>query len=117
MPSQLGHYTLLNTLGTGATAKVKLAHSHLRGHVAVKMFKDPQNLNMVKTEIEAMYHLDHPNVLKLLDFSPESIVEREDGSTYPVAYIAIEAALGGQLFDYVKTTGRFEEPLSRYYFR
>ena len=35
----------------------------------------------------------------------------------PVAYIAQEPVLGGELFDYIFNTGAFDEPICRYYFK
>jgi serine/threonine protein kinase len=34
-----------------------------------------------------------------------------------VSYIVLELALGGELFDFVANSGRFEEPVARYYFK
>lgn len=34
-----------------------------------------------------------------------------------VSYIVLELALGGELFDFVANSGRFEEPAARYYFK
>lgn len=40
MPSKLGKYTLVRTLGTGANSKVKLAHDKETGqYYAVKVMK------------------------------------------------------------------------------
>lgn len=32
-------------------------------------------------------------------------------------YIALELATGGELFDFISNSGRFEEPVARYYFK
>ena len=45
------------------------------------------------------------------------MVEKANGSKEPVIYIVLELATGGELFDYVATTGRFTEPIARFYFR
>jgi 5'-AMP-activated protein kinase, catalytic alpha subunit len=124
MPSQLGPYTLLRTLGTGANSKVKLAqHKGTGEFAAVKILKkgnplnDSKFLELVMTEVETMSKLKHKNIVNLIEYSKEANVEKEDGTKYPVICIALELATGGELFDYVAMTGRFEEPLARLYFR
>jgi serine/threonine protein kinase len=58
MPSQLGKFTLLKTLGTGANSKVKLAIDKSDGtHYAVKILKkgnpnlDHKFLELLMTEV------------------------------------------------------------------
>ena len=58
MPSQLGKYTLLRTLGTGANSKVKLGVDATSGlYYAVKILKkgnpnlDSKFLELVLTEV------------------------------------------------------------------
>jgi len=58
MPSQLGKYTLLNTLGKGAHSKVKLAvNSKTREYFAIKILKkqnkniDQKFMDLVVTEV------------------------------------------------------------------
>jgi len=69
------------------------------------------------TEVETMSKLSHPNIVNLIEYSKESNVEKEDGTKYPVICIALELATGGELFDYVALTGRFNEQIARFYFR
>lgn len=45
------------------------------------------------------------------------MVEKSNGTKEPVIYIVLELATGGELFDYVATTGRFGEEIARFYFR
>ncbi len=79
MPSQLGPYKLLRTLGTGANSKVKLAeHKDTGQRAAIKILKkgdprlDPEFLKLVMTEVQTMRHLNHPNIVNLLDYAPEA---------------------------------------------
>jgi serine/threonine protein kinase len=60
MPSKLGNYILLRTLGSGANSKVKLAQSTLPGndsYYAIKVMKkanteeDKRILALVETEV------------------------------------------------------------------
>ena len=61
MPSKLGKYTLLKTLGSGANSKVKLGLDASTGrHFAVKILKknntnlDAKFLELVMTEVVTM---------------------------------------------------------------
>ena len=39
------------------------------------------------------------------------------GKSKQVDYIVLELASGGELFDFISSSGRFEEPLARYYMK
>jgi serine/threonine protein kinase len=58
----------LKTLGFGGTCKVKLGlDTNSNKHVAVKIMKDDLDddvLKYVKTEVEALAALQHPNILR-----------------------------------------------------
>jgi len=53
----------------------------------------------------------------LIEYSKDGVVEKASGEKEHVIYIVLELATGGELFDYVATTGRFNEPIARFYFR
>ena len=124
MPSQLGPYKLLRTLGTGANSKVKLGeHSENGQKYAVKILKkndprlDQEFLKLVMTEVQTMSGLSHPNIVNMVDYAPEAFVEKSNGAKNPVICIVLELATGGELFDYVATGGAYNERISRFYFR
>ena len=124
MPSQLGKYTLVRTLGSGANSKVKLGLDKSTGrYFAVKILKkgnpnlDAKFLELVMTEVHTMSQLSHSNIVNLIEYSKDGIVEKANGDKEHVIYIVLELATGGELFDYVATTGRFNEPIARFYFR
>jgi serine/threonine protein kinase len=124
MPSQLGPYKLLRTLGTGANSKVKLGeHKDTGVKAAIKILKkgdprlDQQFIQLVFTEVNTMKNLSHPNIVNLLDSADNAMVEKENGTKYPVICIALELASGGELFDYVATGGAFPERTCRFYFQ
>jgi len=123
MPSQLGKYNLVRTLGSGANSKVKLGQDKETGrYFAVKILKknDPRLndkfLELVMTEVHTMSQLSHPNIINLIEYGKDGVVEKSDGRKEAVIYIVLELATGGELFDYVATTGRFSEPIARFYF-
>jgi 5'-AMP-activated protein kinase, catalytic alpha subunit len=82
MPSQLGPYKLLRTLGTGANSKVKLGEHKDGYNAAIKILKkgdprmDPEFLKLVVTEVNTMKHLRHPNIVNMIDFAAEAFVEK-----------------------------------------
>lgn len=124
MPSQLGKYNLIKTLGSGANSKVKLGVDKDTGrHYAVKILKkgnpnlDPKFLELVMTEVHTMSQLSHPNIVNLMEYQKDGSVEKSNGHKEGVMYIVLELATGGELFDYVASTGRFSEPVARFYFQ
>ncbi len=124
MSSQLGKYTLLQTLGKGAHSKVKLAiDSQTKQYYAVKILKkmnkniDQKFMDLVVTEVQALTHLHHPNIVNMIEFSQDGIVQKKNGGQYPVIYIVLELATGGEFFDYIATGGRFDESVARFYFK
>ena len=42
---------------------------------------------------------------------------KTSGKSREVDYIVLELANGGELFDFISVSGRFEEPLARYFFK
>ena len=64
-----------------------------------------------------MSQLSHPNIVNLIEYSKDGVVEKANGVKEAVIYIVLELATGGELFDYVATTGKFSERISRFYFQ
>lgn len=55
--------------------------------------------------------------MNLIEYNKDGVVEKSNGVKESVIYIVLELATGGELFDYVATTGRFNEPIARFYFK
>ena len=113
---------MLRTLGTGANAKVKLAQDKESNMLyAIKIMKkariDYKFEEMVTSEVKIMSHLNHPNIVNFMEYNQDGVDEKKNGTKIPVSYIVLELATGGELFDYVATTGRFSENVARYYFQ
>jgi serine/threonine protein kinase len=53
----------------------------------------------------------------LLEYSKDAYVVKDDGRKQHVMCIALELATGGELFDYVAMTGRYQEKIARFYFK
>lgn len=120
MPGTIGKYKILRTLGKGASCKVKLGLDVESGRkVAVKIINDNMDANLKKlvmTEVEAMSKLDNNHVINQMEYGND-MYKKDSGSEKNVDYIILELALGGELFDFVANSGRFKEPIARYYFK
>jgi len=86
MPSKLGKYTLLRTLGSGANSKVKLGVDKDSGrYYAVKILKkgnpnlDHKFLDLVLTEVHTMSKLNHLNIVNLVEYNKDGTVEKANG--------------------------------------
>ena len=115
---------MVRTLGSGANSKVKLGYDKMTGtYFAIKILKkgnpnlDTKFLELVMTEVHTMTQLHHNNIVNLIEYDRDGVVEKADGTKEQVIYIVLELATGGELFDYVATTGRFSEPICRFYFK
>lgn len=64
-----------------------------------------------------MKNLSHPNIVNLIEFYESIDYVKRDGRKIKVVAIAMELAQGGELFEYVATSGRFDEPTARFYFQ
>jgi len=77
---------------------------------------DERDKELVQTEVQAMQALSHPNVIKQVEYGTD-FYKKDSGKKKEVSYIVLEPALGGELFDFVANSGRFKEPVARYYFK
>lgn len=84
------------------------------------MDKNPEHeeamLNLVKNEVEVMSMIAHPNIVNLLNYSFSDSLIKPSGDSKEVFYLALELAVGGELFDFLAETGAFSEDVARFYF-
>ncbi|KAH8679811.1 kinase-like domain-containing protein [Tricladium varicosporioides] len=106
----LERWELLEKMGDGAFSNVYKARDldGTAGEVAIKVVRkfemnSSQRANILK-EVQIMRQLDHPNIVKLVDFS-------ESRQYY---YIILELAPGGELFHQIVRLTYFSEDLSRH---
>ncbi|KAF9325026.1 hypothetical protein BG006_011452 [Podila minutissima] len=92
-----GPYMLLQTLGEGEFAKVKLGmHAESGEEVAIKLIRrqsvdNTPRINKIGREISVLRTIRHPNIISLFD-----VIETER-----YIGIVIEYASGGELFDHI----------------
>ncbi|PSK60417.1 Serine/threonine-protein kinase srk1 [Elsinoe australis] len=106
----LERYQLIEKMGDGAFSNVYRARD-LKGvyqEVAIKVVRKfemnaTQRANILK-EVQIMRQLDHPNIVKLVEFS-------EANQYY---YIVLELCPGGELFHQIVRLTYFSEDLSRH---
>ena len=68
------------------------------------------------SEVAAMEILKHPYIIEQIEYG-QGLYSKNSGKVRNVKYIVLELATGGELFDFIANTGRFEEPLARYFFK
>jgi serine/threonine protein kinase len=116
MRSTLGKYQLGRTLGSGVSCKVKVAKDSTNKRVAIKILhSEPIFHELSKQEVKTLKDLNHPNIVNLIEEGQAMLIHPKKESK-KVDYIVLELVQGGELFDYVANSGRFTEPICRYYF-
>lgn len=106
----LERWELIEKMGDGAFSNVYRARDleGNAGEVAIKVVRkfemnNLQRANILK-EVQIMKQVDHPNIIKLIDFA-------ESRQYY---YIILELAPGGELFHQIVRLTYFSEELSRH---
>lgn len=110
---KIGHYVLLETLGTGSFGKVKKALHQLTGHtVAIKILnrnkiKSLDVVGKIRREIQNLKLFRHPHIIKLYQVinTPTDI------------FMVMEYVSGGELFDHIVKNGKLNENEARKFFQ
>ncbi|XP_036089191.1 serine/threonine-protein kinase MARK2-like [Rousettus aegyptiacus] len=109
--ARIGHYELLDTIGHGSFAKVRLGrHIPTGTQVAVKVIRwqnTPKLQKLQERELDCMRILDHPNIVKLFE-----VID-----TKRFRFLVMEYVSGGDLFSYLETHGPMTEDQARGPFR
>lgn len=101
------HYDFLEVIGEGGYGKViKVLHKGT-GQIRACKIQDKSKfkkntLTMVRNEIEILKITDHPNIVKVYEFT-------EDENNFN---IVMEYCQGGELFDYIGKKGTFTEGMA-----
>ena len=112
--SRLENYTIIKTLGKGATSIVKLGrHNETNDLVALKIIKS-EKLSALNTELDVLKRVtDHPNIIKLLSYSNSAIYYKKSGNQRLVSFMTLEFCRNGEIFDYISNLGPYPEALAR----
>jgi len=108
------NYMIGPTLGTGKTATVKLAMvEKTQKRVALKIL-DPKivNVKAAKKELRILKDLNHKNIVRVYDYFENVLWENRH-----TAIFVMEYACQGELIEYLMYTGKFEDRLTRWFFR
>lgn len=65
----------------------------------------------------ALSTLNHPNILKLLDYNSAEAVVTVDQKVCDLNYLVLEYAKNGEMLEYIAKTGSFAEKTARFYFK
>jgi 5'-AMP-activated protein kinase catalytic alpha subunit len=107
----VGHYNIGKTIGQGTFGKVKLGfHTLTNEKVAVKILekdriKDVADVERVAREIHILKLIRHPNIIQLYEVTLNQIIE-----TPRHLFLIMEYASGGELFDFIVSNTRLNEP-------
>ncbi|CDF34183.1 Serine/threonine protein kinase [Chondrus crispus] len=110
---RVGPYILTETIGSGATSKVKIAvHQGTDDRYACKIMdkrdvRENTNSRQVRKEVSAMRCLDHDNVVSL-----KSVL-----TTSSKIYIIMELVEGSELFNEIRAYTKLSEPYARHFFK
>jgi serine/threonine protein kinase len=73
-------------------------------------------LQTIRTEVNILKALNHPYMVRLIDFKEDAILVKANGTPKRVAYMVLELIKGGELFDYVALE-YFDHKICRFYFK
>ena len=103
-------------MGSGVSCKVKLAKDSDNRRYAIKILKsDDIFIELIKSEVQTLNKLHHAHIVNLVEVNKGTILNPKKASK-TVEYIVLELVSGGELFDFVANSGRFTEPVARYFF-
>lgn len=109
----LKHYTLLRKVGEGSLAVVVEGIDDKTGErVAIKIYvkgnvRAEHNEQRLQQEVDSMSFLDHPNIVKLIDFFWDS----------DNFYLVSKFCPGSDLNEYIKLHGKIPEPIAAIIFK
>lgn len=110
----IGKYRIGRVIGKGSFATVKIGTDLFTSEtVAIKivdkyeLMNNKTGINLLNQEIDVMRRLNHPGIIRLIEVI-------EDDSAY---YIVMEYCGGGELFDFIISRKRVEEPLAQRFFK
>ena len=113
MENEVGDYTIVGSLGSGQSGKVKLAKHKITGElVAIKMFQKPPDndqeiLTRIHREAAILGCLDHPHIVRLI-----SVFE-----SHRYIHLVLELAENRELYDLMIRERQIKIPVAMKLFR
>lgn len=71
---------------------------------------------LFNNEKRTIKKLDHPNIIRLVEYNKKARAIKSDGDEVKIMYMVLEYAENGEIFDYISETGSFSESTARFYF-
>lgn len=99
-----------NELGKGSYGRVqlgKLKGTNLKRAIKIIEKSKVSNVERFKLEVEIMMKLDHPNILRLIDYFEDK----------KYVYLVLELCTGGELFDRIIANKYYNEEDARLIFK
>ena len=117
-----GRFTIMDTLGQGASGKVKRTYDNVaQEEIALKVMSrrlnDPKQSKEIHREVEALRALSHPNILSLKHYATDVQYPKVSGGTVSCVLLGMELADRGEVFDFIISTGALTETIARSYIR
>lgn len=122
-PRQVENWILGETLGKGAYGLVKVGyHINNQKPYALKFMTKDRSWNQedhkrVMIEINSLRTIRHQNVMRLKAFNLACMYPRADGTEEESVLLVMELCNGGELFDILFYTSKFQEIVARSYFK
>lgn len=117
---KLDKYLVGETIGKGATSKVKLGRCSKTGkNVAIKILTADSkafDIEELQKEIDVLKALKHENIIRLFDCFDNVLFPGGSGKNGSTVVMILELATKGELFDFFMHTGNFEPELARWFF-
>jgi len=121
-PTLDGCFKVLQTIGEGRYAKVKLAISlEDRKKYAVKIMREdqvntPSKLEAFFNEVRILSSISHKNLVQIVRVSIDGEYRKPNGTVYKVVYYIMKYAEFGELFEILQQFESFPEKIARHYF-
>jgi serine/threonine protein kinase len=113
---QLGNYQLISHLGEGGFAEVYLGeHVHLGTQAAIKVLHTQlarDDMEQFRTEARTIAHLEHPHIVRILDFGVEDKTPFLVMSYAPNGTLRERHSRGERVLRIVDTVRRFGREVS-----
>ena len=96
--SKIAGYKVISKLGSGGQSNIFLGQNASGEFFAIKVFT---SLSGFSTEVVNLKKFEHPNIIKIIEFDADGKKIVFDVNEVSCSYIVLEAALAGNLYDFI----------------